>query len=320
MSKPSESISQTDGRPECFVIMPFSDPGGYKPGHFRRVFEDIFKPACEKAGFTAVRADDDAATNMIHLEVLRRLLDSPLVLCDLSTRNPNVLFELGLRQAFDKPVVLVQEVGTPPIFDVTLLRYIDYHPELLYREVLEDQNKIAETIKQTMADADKQEGVNSLVRLLGLTRPASPEAVEEAKQDPALQIMLAELQELRLEIKGALLPRSRVPEAVAVNPKRTEDVRSRTTNELIRMQNLLSDLEAFISGYEGGHVPIKNVNEIMDAARGRFITLHQMVRRSKDPHHEHTFFVLEGQLASLSNRFLTLAPQEAQKSQDEKDS
>ena len=68
--------------------------------------------ASDTAGFKSVRADEVRQTNLIHLDVLQKLIESPMAICDLSSRNPNVLFELGLRQAFDKPVVLVQE--SPP--------------------------------------------------------------------------------------------------------------------------------------------------------------------------------------------------------------
>jgi hypothetical protein len=93
----------TDGE-ECFVVMPISDPDGYLPGHFRHVFDDIFAPACDKAGFRPIRADQVRETSLIHLDILQKLIKSPMALCDLSSRNPNVLFELGLRQAFDQPV------------------------------------------------------------------------------------------------------------------------------------------------------------------------------------------------------------------------
>lgn len=92
-----------DNKETCFVIMPISDPEGYRLGHFQSVFDDLFVPACEKAGYDATRADQVRETNLIHLDVLQRIVNSPMVLCDLSSRNPNVLFELGLRQAFDKP-------------------------------------------------------------------------------------------------------------------------------------------------------------------------------------------------------------------------
>ncbi|HEX3092388.1 MAG TPA: hypothetical protein VHW72_07190 [Candidatus Angelobacter sp.] len=181
--------------------MPITDPEGYATGHFRRVFEDIFVPACAAASHTAVRADDVRATNLIHLDVLQRLLHAPVALCDLSSRNPNVLFELGLRQAFDKPVVLVQESGTAQIFDIAPLRHTEYRRARLYNEVLEDQKKIAGAITATLEAYEKNEGVNSLVKILGLTKPASLSAVEAADSDPAMQIIRAEVNELKLEIR-----------------------------------------------------------------------------------------------------------------------
>jgi hypothetical protein len=198
-------------KPECFVIMPVSDPEGYPLGHFRHVFNDIFVPACEIAGYRAVRADQVKETNLIHLDILQRLLSSPIVLCDLSSSNPNVLFELGLRQAFDKPVVLVQEQGTPRIFDVAPLRYIEYRQAHIYHEVIEDQLTIANTITATMEAFNKGQGVNSMVRILSLTKPASFVEIQGASKDPSLQLIRAELSELRSEVQRAMITLSSAP-------------------------------------------------------------------------------------------------------------
>ena len=69
-----------------------------------------------------------------------------MALCGLSSHNPNVLFELAIRQAFDKPVALVREVGTSDIFDIGPLRFVEYRKELVYHEAIEDQATIAEAI------------------------------------------------------------------------------------------------------------------------------------------------------------------------------
>ena len=139
-----QEISKEEKLQDCFIIMPIADPDGYDKGHFKKVYEDIIKIACTKANFNPVRADEVKQTNLIHLDILQKLLESPMAICDLSNRNPNVLFELGLRQAFDKPTVLIQEIGTPKIFDISPLRYTEYRKELKYRDVLEDQEFIAE--------------------------------------------------------------------------------------------------------------------------------------------------------------------------------
>lgn len=100
---------------ECFIIMPISDVEGYETGHFKKVYEDLISPACVKAGFTARIASDVKETNLIHLDILKSLLDAPMAICDISTHNPNVLFELGIRQAFDKPTVIIKDNSTANI-------------------------------------------------------------------------------------------------------------------------------------------------------------------------------------------------------------
>jgi hypothetical protein len=177
--------------------MPISDPDGYGEGHFRRVFEDLFRPACVIAGYTAVRADDAQQTNLIHLDVLTRLLDSPMVLCDLSARNPNVMFELGLRQAFDKPVVLVQELGTPSIFDIALLRITPYRRGRVYNEVIEDQTRIAGALIATREAAVRGEGANSIVRMLALSRVAAYPSLGDDAAGSVVRLVRAELGRLR---------------------------------------------------------------------------------------------------------------------------
>lgn len=197
----SDSKKDKERNGECFVIMPISDADGYEKGHFQRVYEDILKPACIKSGYSPVRADDVKQTNLIHLDILQKLIESPMAVCDLSSRNPNVLFELGLRQAFDKPTVLVQDAGTPKIFDIAPLRYTEYRRELKYREVIEDQNSIQTAISETKDAVEKGTSVNSIVKILSLSRPATLEDI--SKSDPAgiLQLLRAEISELRSEFK-----------------------------------------------------------------------------------------------------------------------
>lgn len=151
----------------CFVIMPIGELPTYSSNHFKEVYEDLFSPAIEEAGYIPKRADDDKASSLIQVNVVREIVSAPMAICDLSTRNPNVLFELGLRQAFDLPVVLVQELNTPRIFDISVINTIDYRKELKYREVLEDRLKIKKAIEATK---DIKNEVNSLIKLLNIEK------------------------------------------------------------------------------------------------------------------------------------------------------
>lgn len=198
-------MTKTPEKEMCFVIMPISDPTGYEIGHFEKVYEDILKVAITDAGFSPIRADDVHQTNLIHLDILQKLIHSPMAVCDLSSRNPNVLFELGLRQAFDKPTVLIQEVGTLPIFDIAPMRITDYRKELKYREVIEDQKSIEKAIRATKEAIDNSKDVNSLINLLSLTEPAKLNEISDDGTKQMFQMLMAQITSLRDEFSHKLM-------------------------------------------------------------------------------------------------------------------
>ena len=183
----------------CFVIMPIADCEGYEKGHFAHVYNDIIKPAIEKTEFVAIRADEVKETNLIHLDILKKLIDAPIAVCDLSTRNPNVLFELGIRQAFDKPVVLIQEKGTPKIFDIAPLRYLEYSKEMKYHEVLESQKNLQEAIEATKGVENDAGNINSIVKLMALSSSAViPNLDKSNKEVMALDVLQAQMTDLKM--------------------------------------------------------------------------------------------------------------------------
>lgn len=149
----------------CFVIMPISDIFGYELGHFRRVYTHIIKPACEEAGFIPIRADDILTTNYIAIDIIKKIINSDMSICDLSGRNPNVLYELGIRQAFNLPVTLIKDKKTERIFDIQGFRDIEYDESLRIDTVEESINSLSEVMLNTHKNRDE---INSLVSLLGI--------------------------------------------------------------------------------------------------------------------------------------------------------
>ncbi|RAY28771.1 hypothetical protein DP184_10285, partial [Enterobacter kobei] len=110
--KPSEERKTKKHERTCFVIMPIADMAGYEPRHFDRVYSHLIQPACDAAGFETLRADEVNNSNLIVLDILKRIVESDIDICDLSGRNPNVMYELGLRQAFNKKTVLIKDDRT----------------------------------------------------------------------------------------------------------------------------------------------------------------------------------------------------------------
>ena len=145
--------------------MPISDCEGYCLGHFSHVYEYIIKPACLKAGFEPVRADEVRTTNVIALDVVKRVINSDMCLCDLSGQNPNVLYELGIRQAFNRPVTIIKDDVTKRIFDIQGIRDVEYDHALRVDHVRASVEEVAEMLTNTYEKVDE---VNSLVKLLGV--------------------------------------------------------------------------------------------------------------------------------------------------------
>jgi hypothetical protein len=104
----------------CFVMQPFKAPLG-------EYYAKVFVPAIEKAGLKPVRADDDMfATGKIVEQIWRGINAAKVLVAELSTRNPNVFYELGLAHALDKPVVLVSSNEEDVPFDLRHIRVIYY--------------------------------------------------------------------------------------------------------------------------------------------------------------------------------------------------
>lgn len=192
----SPPMSTDKERKDCFIVMPIADMEGYEAGHFKRVYQNIIAPSCKEAGFHPVRADDVGRTNLIHVDILGRLLEAEMVICDLSGHNPNVLFELGIRQAFDKPTVLIQEKGTPSIFDISTLRYTDYPRAMRYDSVLEVQQRLVDNLKETYAHRNDDNNVNSIIRLLSLSKPAEIKNTSDP-QSAQLSVLISEVRSLK---------------------------------------------------------------------------------------------------------------------------
>lgn len=178
----------------CFVMMPISDQGDYPQGHFDKIYEQIFKPAIKEAGYEPYRVDENKLCDSIIGKIFSALQECPMALCDLSNRNPNVLYELGIRQAYDKPVVLVKDEKTEQIFDVSAIRTVPYSSTRLYEEVLKDRKAITEAICST-----KEGKQNSIIKVVNVKNAEVQKG--EVSQEDKIEVLLSGLLEDVKELK-----------------------------------------------------------------------------------------------------------------------
>lgn len=180
----------------CFIISPISTPPalidryGGDADHFRHVIEHLLLPAVEAAGFEPM-SPIARGSDLIHAEIVRQLESAAMVLCDMSTLNANVFFELGIRTAVDKPFCLVHDpfVGTLP-FDTGILNALEYEPSLSPWVLPGEVDRMAGHLRES---SEGSGGRNTLWRYFGLTTRGSMEAADRSTVEEKLDFVIAEL-------------------------------------------------------------------------------------------------------------------------------
>jgi len=141
----SVSLSSTD---TCFVMMPFAKPVG-------DYYSKIYEPAITKAGLKPIRAGNDIfGTGKIVDQIWSGITTAKVLVAELTGRNPNVYYELGLAHALKKPVVLIcsNELDVP--FDLKHIRVIYYDmTDPFWGNKLID--KVAENILSAIANPNE---------------------------------------------------------------------------------------------------------------------------------------------------------------------
>ncbi len=140
----------------CFVIMPYGGSDQEAREKFMGVFTSIIEPAAVKAGYKPKRSDIESSPGSITHDIVNNLLTADIVIADLTSANPNVLYELGIRHAFRKSgtVHIIEESCQVP-FDVKSYRFIKYSLKLA--NIPRTVSLISEAIKMREESAGKSD-------------------------------------------------------------------------------------------------------------------------------------------------------------------
>jgi hypothetical protein len=87
--------------------------------------------------------------------------------CDVSGKNPNVMFELGMRLAFDKPTVIIKDEKTTYSFDTSIIEHIEYPRDLRFSRIVGFKAKLKEKILATHQSAPSGPGFTKFLKHFG---------------------------------------------------------------------------------------------------------------------------------------------------------
>jgi hypothetical protein len=176
-------MSESKSVQTVFLIGPIGEAGSDIREAADTLKSEIVLPALQDAfgpdGFILERADEIGVPGRISLQVLEKLVASDIVVVDLTNLNPNVMYELGVRQACLKPYILLRPAGQALPFDISDIRAIDFEFSLkagkeairLLRGMLENADKAVSPTDEllfrplSLGKSDRPEGANQRIQV-----------------------------------------------------------------------------------------------------------------------------------------------------------
>jgi len=126
----------------CFVLMPFDTK-------FKLVYSKGIKPAIRKAKLIPKRADNIFDIRPVVQDIWEYINKAQLIIADLTEKNPNVFYEVGLSHAVPKRLIILTQKKEDVPFDLQYLRWIPYKNTLSGRKEL--SNALYLTIKKALS-------------------------------------------------------------------------------------------------------------------------------------------------------------------------
>jgi len=182
---------------KCGIIMPISQLDGCSEQHWIDV-KNILIEAIELAGFEANLVSNADDIGIIQKRIIQNIYDNPIIVCDVSGKNPNVMFELGMRLAFDKPTIIVKDDKTTYSFDTSPIEHLTYPRDLRFNKIIDFKNELSNKIIGTIKKAKEDKDFSTFLKHFGKFTVAKLDTTEVSKED----YIIDELRDLRITISN----------------------------------------------------------------------------------------------------------------------
>lgn len=207
MPDQQESTAASGERRRCFVVMGFGVKTDLATGrqlNLDKSYKKLIKPVVEAKGLDCARADEMRYSGSIDVPMYEQLLGADVVIADLSTANPNALYELGIRHALrPHTTIVVSESKLPYPFDLNHVRISSYThlgDAIDYDEVLRFREELGKTLDEVLREPKVDSPIYTFLR--ELQPPSLRQQVERAIQ----QVADAAMHVVAEEGKSAMAP------------------------------------------------------------------------------------------------------------------
>lgn len=181
--------------PACGLIMPISAIDECTADHWAEVKAVVIEAieAIEEPRFKVRLVSDADETGVIQKRIVQNVYNSDIIVCDVSAKNPNVMFELGLRLAFDKPTVIIKDDKTDYSFDTGIIEHVTYPRDLRFAKIVDFKNTLADKVAATHKAALSDPNHSPFLKNFGTFQVAALSQTEVAP-DKIVVELLTEMQ------------------------------------------------------------------------------------------------------------------------------
>lgn len=194
----------------AFVIMQIGAKDSPERKRADEIYDFVVVPALSDAGLEPYRADLDFSPGAITPKMLTELLGARLVIADLTGRNPNVFYELGVTHSFARPLISIADSSSSLPFDAKDERVIElgeYSTNgLTYAQGEKAKASLQESLKIVLA--------NGYAPPSPLREVAANRSVDQLAPENPIAAEMAQMRETLEEIHNRVTPQFTIPPAV----------------------------------------------------------------------------------------------------------
>ncbi|WP_157644643.1 hypothetical protein [Burkholderia ubonensis] len=201
MSKTKEEQTEKDSPKvlQCGIVMPIAAMDGVTADHWAEVKTIIIEAmnTLDSPRFSTALVSDADDVGVIQKRIVQGVYASDVVVCDVSGKNPNVMFELGMRLAFDKPTVIIKDDKTDYMFDTGVIEHLTYPRDLRFARIVDFKQLLAKKVLATYQASQRDPEHSTFLKNFGTFKVAHL----SEKEASAEQVILESLAELQREVR-----------------------------------------------------------------------------------------------------------------------